>query len=54
MLDGCSFEMRKAERPNFEGVSDPQARAAIFVGASIVLTCLVCLNVVPQYLLNLG
>ena len=47
MLDRGNFELQEAERPNFEGINDPQAKAATFVGASIVLTCLVCLSVFP-------
>ena len=45
MLDDRNFEQREAERTKFEVIDDPQATAAIFVGASIVLTCLVCLSV---------
>ncbi len=54
MLDGGNFEMQEAEQAKSDGVSYPQARAATFVGASIVLICLVCLNVFPYYLFDLG
>ena len=54
MLDGGNFEVQEAERPKLGGVSYPQTRAAIFVGASIVLVCLVCFNFFPYFLFDLG